>query len=154
MSVRTSTKAIIIEEGKILCSKFQSPRSGKIFYGLPGGGQDHGENLKDAIKRECYEEILAKVEVGDIVFVRDFIRQNHIEEPDDDDFHQVDFYFLCKLLNHGELGVGPVPDTKQIGVEWITINDLSVDIFFPAALIPYLQKNDLKSGPVYLGDVP
>ncbi|MEL7530210.1 MAG: NUDIX domain-containing protein [Bacteroidota bacterium] len=153
MTVRTSTKAIIIEDGKILCSQFKSDRTGKIYYGLPGGGQDHEENLKQAMKRECYEEILAEVEVGDIVFVRDFIRQNHIEEPDDDHFHQVDFYFICKLLNPDGLGVGPVPDSKQIGVEWLTISELSADFFFPAALIPYLKDNQLVGGPVYLGDV-
>ncbi|MEL6846061.1 MAG: hypothetical protein AAFP02_22865, partial [Bacteroidota bacterium] len=48
MNVRTATKAIIIEEGKILCSQFRSERTGKIYYGLPGGGQDHEESLREA----------------------------------------------------------------------------------------------------------
>lgn len=152
MPVRTSTKAIIIEDGKLLCSQFKS-KKGEIYYGLPGGGQDKGESLPEALVRECYEEILAKVEIGAMVFVRDFIRLNHMEEPDDDDFHQVDFFFEAKLLNHGELGIGPVPDSKQIGVAWLEVSELSADHFFPAALIPHLQRGNLHGDPVYLGDV-
>ncbi|MEL6651316.1 MAG: NUDIX domain-containing protein [Bacteroidota bacterium] len=153
MNVRTATKAIIIEEGKILCSQFRSERTGKIYYGLPGGGQDHEESLREAMKRECYEEILAKVEVGEVRFIRDYIRQNHISEPDDDHFHQVDVYFECRLLNHDELGIGPVPDSKQIGVAWLALDELSEEIFFPAALIPYLKAGQLTESPIYLGDV-
>ncbi len=152
MPVRTSTKAIIIEDGKLLCSQFQN-KEGRIYYGLPGGGQEQGESLPEALKRECYEEILAEVEVQDVCFIRDYIRQNHIAVPDDDHFHQVDFFFTARLLKREGLGIGPVPDTRQIGVAWISVEALSPDHFFPGALVPYLQQGDWARGPIYLGDV-
>jgi 8-oxo-dGTP diphosphatase len=152
MPVRTSTKAIIIEEGKLLVSQYRNS-AGKLYYGLPGGGQELQETLPEALKRECFEEILALVEVGDIVFIRDFIRKNHVDGPDEKRFHQVDFFFECKLLNHDEIGIGPAPDNRQIGVVWMEIEALKKERFFPEPLLAHLSNGKLQGGPVYLGDI-
>ena len=73
--VRVSVKALIMEEGQVLCNKYQ--KNGHVYYGLPGGGQNLGEPLPIALKRECLEEISTEVEVGRLRFVRDYIAQNH-----------------------------------------------------------------------------
>ena len=39
------------------------------FYLCPGGGQDHGEDAYEALRRECREEIGCDVVVGELAFV-------------------------------------------------------------------------------------
>ena len=56
--IRNSAKAVIIQNEKILLTKNKDDFG--FFYLFPGGGQDHGEELKDAVKRECLEELEKK----------------------------------------------------------------------------------------------
>ena len=42
-SIRNSVKAIIIKDEKVLFTK-NKDKDG-VFYLLPGGGQEHGENM-------------------------------------------------------------------------------------------------------------
>ena len=73
--VRTSVKAVIIKNNQIL---LQIKRDLLSQYAvLPGGGQHKGETLPEALRRECLEEINADVEVGDLLFVRDYISDHH-----------------------------------------------------------------------------
>ncbi|WP_211231311.1 NUDIX domain-containing protein [Halonatronum saccharophilum] len=74
-SIRNSAKAIIIKNGKVLLTKNKSQL--EVFYLLPGGGQNKFERLEDALRRECREEIGVDIEVGDIVFIREYIGRNH-----------------------------------------------------------------------------
>ena len=55
MRIRNSVKAIIIQDGKLLCNENEDARG--IFYCVPGGGQEYQESLTDALVRECMEEI-------------------------------------------------------------------------------------------------
>lgn len=66
---RVSMKALIInDDGDILVVK----ESGRDWWDLPGGGMDHGESIKDAIRRELYEEVsLAGDFEHDIILVED-----------------------------------------------------------------------------------
>ncbi|MEO6457867.1 MAG: NUDIX domain-containing protein, partial [Chloroflexia bacterium] len=66
--VRTSAKAIILHDGKLLVVKFQDDVG--FWFQLPGGGQEPGETLPEAVRRECLEEAGAEVVVGDLWFVR------------------------------------------------------------------------------------
>jgi ADP-ribose pyrophosphatase YjhB (NUDIX family) len=93
--IRNSAKAIIIENKKILLTKNKDDFG--FFYLFPGGGQEHGEELKDAVLRECLEEIGEKVVVGNLVYVREYIGKNHEFAAWDSDVHQVEFYFQCSL---------------------------------------------------------
>ena len=43
LSIRNSAKAVIVKDEKLLTVKIQE--NGGIYYILPGGGQEHGENL-------------------------------------------------------------------------------------------------------------
>ena len=47
-------------------------RSGE-FYLLPGGGQNHGETLKECLIRECYEELGVHVRVQKLLCTREYI---------------------------------------------------------------------------------
>ena len=149
--VRVSVKALIVEEGQILCNKYQ--KNGHVYYGLPGGGQNLGEPLPIALKRECLEEISTEVEVGRLRFVRDYIAQNHEFAKEGDDFHQLELMFECRLLGERVLSPGIEPDGGQIGVEWLPLSDLPKATFYPKEMKSYLLAEDATSSVVYLGDV-
>ena len=55
MSVRSTAKAIIIDNNKVLLNKCYDKYNGD-YYSLPGGGQDKYESIYDAVLRECKEE--------------------------------------------------------------------------------------------------
>lgn len=51
---RLSLKGLIRDDtGRVLVVK----ESGRAWWDLPGGGMDHGEDIKAAIARELYEEV-------------------------------------------------------------------------------------------------
>ena len=95
-----------------------------IFYILPGGGQNHGETLREGLMRECLEEIGTAVEVGELLYVREYIGKNHEFRRSHHAFHQVENVFRCTLPDPDGIGPGTELDKKQIGVEWIPIADL------------------------------
>jgi ADP-ribose pyrophosphatase YjhB (NUDIX family) len=87
---RNSAKAIIIEGGRLLTICRLDPIHGEWFL-LPGGGQHPGENLHDALRREVREETGLEIEIGDLVFVREYIGVHHEFADEDSRFHQVEF---------------------------------------------------------------
>ena len=149
--IRTSAKALIIENNKILCTR-NLDLLGE-FYLLPGGGQEHGETLEEAVKRECYEETGARIEVGGLVFVREYISANHELAEFDSSIHQIEFVFSCRVLGRPS----PMPegstDAMQTGVDWLEIERLPEMRFYPKPLLQYLNVvKTIAKLPVYLGD--
>jgi ADP-ribose pyrophosphatase YjhB (NUDIX family) len=51
----------------LLCRRAIEPRLG--FWTVPAGFMENGETMQAAAARECYEEALAKVEVGTLLAV-------------------------------------------------------------------------------------
>jgi 8-oxo-dGTP diphosphatase len=102
MNIRTSAKAIIINSGAVLLVEKNS--STGAWFALPGGGQQHGETLIDAIRRECREEIGRDVHVGDLLHVREYIGAHHEFAATDSACHQVEFWFACTLTGSTSAG--------------------------------------------------
>ncbi len=149
--IRVSAKAIILDNNKILM--IRNCDSAGDWYILPGGGQNPGENLSDALKRECFEEIGAEVNVGPIRLIRDYIGRNHEFSQTDADVHQVEIMFECELQSNYVPTVGHSPDVNQTGVVWLEIEELSQYRIYPAALRDILQGGFVNSsGALYLGD--
>ncbi|TVX95328.1 NUDIX domain-containing protein [Cohnella terricola] len=146
--IRNSAKALIIQDGRVLLTKNKD--NDGFFYLFPGGGQEKGEELKDAVVRECIEEIGCRVNVQDLVFVREYIGKNHQFAEWDHDYHQVEFYFECMIEPGEAVGKGTNPDNAQVDVEWIEISKLSDIRIYPAALIEKLAQGSYK--PCYIGD--
>lgn len=75
IKIRSSVQTVIISENKVLSvKKFDY---NKFMNILPGGGQEPGETLKDAVICECLEEIGVKVKVKELLFVSEYIGKNH-----------------------------------------------------------------------------
>ena len=149
--IRTAARALIILDQKVLTIKMRD-RTG-IFYILPGGGQKHGETLRQGLERECLEEIGTKVDIGELLYVREYIGKNHEFHKSHSAFHQVENVFRCSLTDPNGIGPGTEHDKKQVGVEWIPIEDLPVRRFLPEVIKPFFKDGNFDSGTNYLGDV-
>lgn len=150
-SIRTAARALIIHEGKLLTIKMRD-RSG-VFYILPGGGQNHGETLKQGLARECLEEIGTAVEIGDLLYVREYIGRNHEFRDTHKAFHQVEHVFLCTLPEPNEVKPGSELDKKQVGIEWLPIASIKERRILPKILKEHLIPDGLSPIKSYLGDV-
>ena len=148
--IRTAARALIILDQKILAIKMRDQTG--IFYILPGGGQRHGETLKQGLERECLEEIGTKVEIGELIYVREYIGKNHEFHKSHSAFHQVENVFRCSLADPNGIGQGTEHDKKQVGVEWIPIEDLPGRRFLPEVIKPFFKDGNFDSGMNYLGD--
>lgn len=153
MSIRNSAKAIIIRNNHLLLLECQGDTADDIYYIFPGGGQEHGETLIEAVKRECWEEINCEVEVGKLSLIREYIGNNHEFAVQDKDVHAMEFYFLCQVKAGQEPKMGKQPDTRQIAVRWLELSELTNYAIYPKAFQP-LMLGDLEAEDTrYLGDV-
>ncbi|TMU87512.1 NUDIX domain-containing protein [Bacillus sp. BHET2] len=149
MAIRNSAKAIIIHNNKILLTKNKDAQG--YFYLFPGGGQEHGETLDEALRRECIEEIGSSVKVGELLHIREYIGKNHEHSSFDYDVHQVEFYFRTTLEVELENSEPPTnPDSHQVGIEWIDLQKFTKLRVYPQKIIEYLLK---EASIVYLGDM-
>lgn len=81
-------------DGRILlCKRAIEPRLG--YWTFPAGFMENGETLQAAAARECWEEALARVEIGSLLAVVNVVHA-----------HQVHVMFRAHLPKP-EFGVGP-----------------------------------------------
>jgi 8-oxo-dGTP pyrophosphatase MutT (NUDIX family) len=121
---------------------------GKVFYALPGGGQETGEPLHRNLLRECREELGINVKIGELIFVREWLDgERHV--------HQIEFIFECFPCTEIEDVYSEVPDKTQIGIEWLPIADIHNYHIYPLEMRQYLNKLTYGRAkvPVYLGSV-
>ena len=148
--IRVAAKAVIIDTGRLLAVK-NADREG-FWYILPGGGQEPGETLHEALRRECREEIAVDVEVGELLCIREYIGRNHEFADHDADVHQTELMFACTIARGQTPTVGPIPDGNQVGIEWLDLARLDRYRLYPKVLKEVLG-NPAGDRRVYLGDV-
>ena len=149
--IRTAARALIIENESILTIKMED--SSGVFYILPGGGQNHGETLEETLARETLEEIGVEISIGALAYVREYIGKNHAFRKSHKSFHQLECVFLCSLRSHEGLGGGSEHDKKQVGIEWLSINELSGKRLLPSVLKSFFQGSNFNPTTHYLGDI-
>ena len=149
LGVRVSAKAIIERDGKVLLTKNGDHLEGP-YYLLPGGGQEKKETIEATLHRECMEELGVKIMVGEFAVIREYIGENHEFAAWDQEFHQVEIMFNCHLLDEPVVSDSVEGDLRQIGFEWLPIDQLDSIRLYPKALAGWLNGDRKKR---YLGDV-
>jgi len=149
-TIRVANKALIVREGRLLVTV----NSGDFptFYLCPGGGQDHGEDARAGLRRECREEICCDVVVGDLAFLRDYIGADHEFSQKDGWFHQREAYFFCELAAGAEPRFDGEGDVFQSGIAWIPLEGLHDEPLWPKELARWLASPEADR-PRYLGNV-
>ncbi|MFC6098799.1 NUDIX domain-containing protein [Olivibacter domesticus] len=66
---------LVNEQNEILISDEQE--YGKQFSKFPGGGLEHGEGLRDGLKREYMEECSVEVDVLEHIYTTDFYEHSY-----------------------------------------------------------------------------
>ena len=121
--IRPSAKALIIRDGRMLAIRLNDGQ--ETFHIMPGGGQEAGEPLPEAVAREVAEELGVRVRVGDVAFV--------IEGTEGESFHRVDLVFACEYLGEIE-NASRHCDTNQVGFDWLDIATLNRSTLYPSKL--------------------
>jgi 8-oxo-dGTP diphosphatase len=135
--IRNAARALIIRQDRILLLRKEGGGRG-VRYALPGGAQDPGENLKDALNRECEEEIGTAVDIGELLHVAEFFKLRDTQPPSRR--HLVEFLFQCDVPGNYSPHNGYRPDKHQIDVVWADLDGLASLPIFPRYLsscIPY-----------------
>lgn len=149
---RSSVRALIVKNGKLLCNRCE--KNGEKYYVLPGGGQDHQEDLFEALRRECMEEIGCQIEIHELVFVYDYIAARDGYMPHNlagSNFHAIHHVFWCDLKDPENLGKDTLMDANQTGTEWLPLSSLDEFNFYPKTLVPSIQNP--KEAKIYLGHI-
>ena len=144
-TIRTAARALIVRDGAILVACYRN-QDGE-WFALPGGGQQHGEELTATLVRECLEETGYLVRAVQLRFVREMIRARYPLPELPAEFHQVEHIFLCEVESE-PVEPPPVPDTDQTGCRWVAVEELRAGRFYPRALLDALNDPQI----VYLGD--
>ena len=106
---RVSAKAVIKnDDGKILAIK----EGDDSFWGLPGGGIDHGETVHECLKRELFEELHITNDFTEEYLKSDsFYVQNR-------EIWKINFLFNVNIVGELSFELGPdVSTAKFISID-------------------------------------
>ena len=113
-------RAVIIDSDKILL--INRIKDNDSYWVIPGGAVESGETHKQALKRECLEELGVKIEVQKLFL------QRVGDKPEIED--QQEFFYLCNIVN-GQIGTGQGPEfwpgTRYKGkyiIKWVALKEL------------------------------
>lgn len=146
--IRNAVRAVIAQDDAVLLQR-KIDDSGIERYALPGGAQEHGERLTEALQRECEEEIGTRVEVIDLLFVGDYFKPRQTSPPTTRQL--LEFLFACSVAPDYQPRNGPRPDKHQVDVQWVPVNQLDEINLVPVDYVELLRKQ--KQPRVYLGQV-
>jgi 8-oxo-dGTP diphosphatase len=144
--IRNAARAVIVRDEQILLLRKYDQIKGER-YALPGGSQEPGETLIEALSRECREEIGCDVRVRDLLHVADYFKPRATEPPTRRQI--VEFLFACDVAEDYRPHNGSRPDRHQVEVLWLPRQRLPRLALPPAGLIPCLMGQ--RQGTVYQG---
>jgi 8-oxo-dGTP diphosphatase len=124
---------------------------------LPGGRVEPGETAAEAARREVHEETGLRVDIGELLWVREYLPERHPGHPHHRTrMRQLQLYFAARTTS--EAASEPAaPDLTQAAVVWhplAAIGDLVLLPLGPAPSLMALGAEPAATQIVYLGDLP
>lgn len=147
-TIRNAVRALIIRDDRVLLLRKGGDERGER-YAFPGGAQDPGETLEQALHRECLEEIDTETEILDLLHVADYYRRRSGSPPTLR--HQIEFLFSCSVPDSYVPHNGSHPDGHQLEVVWTGLDVLRDIQLLPRSIASRIASPDRTDGRVYLG---
>lgn len=149
MTIRASSKAIVLNHGRILLNRCSD--DGEIYYDLPGGGQHPLETMEDAVRREVLEETGYSIVIDRFAALTEEISTDpHVLEHYPQYAHRIAHIFLA----HPESDVpGECTETDITQVEsvWVTPEEADRLYLRPLTLNGRFREILASEHPLYLG---
>ena len=152
-NIRSTAKAIIIRDGKVLLNRSMGERIGE-YYSLPGGGQNRFEPLEDAVRRECLEETGLHVHIIRMAAVCEEIWEDPVIREEHPDYaHRMLHIFLCEVDESVPAIQPPDPDWGVVEVMWVPLEEVDTLPLEPRPLTHQMRAVIDGTAPLFLGTV-
>ncbi len=120
---RLGAYAVVTEQQQILLTRISDVGYPPGWWGLPGGGVDHGESPHAAVRRELHEETGLTARAVRLIDVHDV----HVVEMGRGDMYED--YHGVHMLYAVDVETGTTPHVVEIGgttddVRWVEIGDI------------------------------
>ena len=137
--IQTGSSIIVRnEKGEILLQK----RADNGKWGLPGGCQDLGENLRTTAVRELYEETGIKVKEDDLVLIDTLSGEKRKRSyPNGDIVYNNSSLYLCDV-NSNDIDIKI--DSESLRLEFFDINNLPDLMHDDDMVYEYIKYNNKK----------
>ncbi len=114
---RPAAYALIVQDGKLLVVESRS--TGKLF--LPGGGVEKGESMSATLHRELQEETGLEIEIVRFLQFKEFF---FYYEAEDQGFHSLLFYYLCRARDTPLPAPADLNDADTTNPRWVPVTTL------------------------------
>ena len=150
MNVRSTVKAVILHDNKVLLNRCYDKNNGE-YYSLPGGGQEQYESMSEATHRECLEETGYSVEtVRFLALMEEICLDQFFLDHYAEYAHKMLHIFVCKLAS--ETKVTPTEtDDAQVAIEWVDLSSIPAINLLPKQVKAYFSAISDGVCPQYLG---
>lgn len=125
--IRIAARAVLIHRGRLLLVNAWPEAKGSDLWCAPGGGAEAHSSLPDNLRREVREETGLVVQVDAPCLVNEF-------HSEDRDWHQVEVFFRCRLLDGTLSEEWEDPEGIVTRRRWVTRAEMSDLSYKPAAL--------------------
>ena len=118
---RVAAYALLTRGDEVLLTRMSSRTPIEGRWTLPGGGIDHGEDPRDALRREVYEETGLRVEPGRLLDVHATHFTGARADGLVEDYHGIHLIFAATVLAESSTVEPHVTeaDSSTDGVAWV-----------------------------------